>query len=386
MTTYIHPGARLVALLLIAGCARHASEPSTPTHAMSDAPARATMADVPVATATLRSSNVPASSAITHGDMRAAVTRAHQAYAGLEDGKNADYIPVLAKVNPKLFGITLVTTSGEVYEVGDVQHPFSIQSISKVFTLSRVMEELGIDVVEKKIGTDATGQPFNSIIAIEQNETHRAGNPFVNPGAIATVSLLPARTGDERWAKIIGTFDAFAGRKLGVDKDVYASESKTNTRNRAISWLLKAYDVIPGEPMEALDVYTRQCSVAVNAHDLAVMGATLANGGKNPVTGAQVIAPENAARVLSVMLTTGLYETSGTWSVAAGVPAKSGVGGGIVAVVPGRFAIGTFSPPLDEAGNSVRGQRAIESVVKELGGNVFVAEKPRALDEPRAQR
>lgn len=385
--TYSKSGVRLAVVLLLVGCAHHAGETSVSTSAPSPvAPAASERArgDATVSTTTLRRADVPV--ALNEGDVRAAVTRAHHAFAGLDEGKNADYIPALAKVDPKLFGITLVTTSGEIYEVGDVQHTFSIQSVSKVFTLSRAMEELGIQTVEKKIGTDATGEPFNSIVAIERNEVHRAGNPFVNPGAIATVSLVPARTSDERWSKIIGTLHAFAGRALRVDQEVYASESETNTRNRAISWLLKAYDVIPGDPMEALDVYTRQCSVAVNAHDLAVMGATLANGGKNPVSGARVIAPENAARVLSVMLTTGLYETSGAWSVATGVPAKSGVGGGVVAVVPGRFAIGTFSPRLDGAGNSVRGQRAIESIVKDLGGNVFVAQPMGRDPEPRPQR
>jgi glutaminase len=292
-------------------------------------------------------------------------------------GKNADYIPILAKVDPKLFAIVLVTANGEVYESGNVKHPFSIQSVSKVFTLGRILEDLGRDAVEKKVGTGATGQPFNSIIAIEmQKKDHPAGNPLVNPGAIASVSLVPGSSPNERWSHIIDTMSAFAGRPLTVDQIVYKSESDTNTRNRAISWLLKAYDVIPGDPMEALDLYTRQCSIAVTAHDLAIMGATLANGGVNPVTHKKVVSPETAAQMLSMMLTAGFYENTGKWSLDVGVPAKSGVGGGIVAVVPGRYAIGTFAPPLDEAGNSVRGQRAVESIVNDLGGNVFMA--PRA--------
>lgn len=195
----------------------------------------------------------------------------------------------------------------------------------------------------------------------------------MNPGAIAAVSLVPARDAQERWTRISTTLGAFAGRPLEVDQQVYKSESESNTRNRAISWLLKAYEVIPGDPMEALDLYTRQCSVSVTAHDLAVMGATLANGGMNPVTKRQVVSRDTAARALSIMLTAGFYETTGTWSFDVGVPAKSGVGGGIVAVVPGRYAVGTFAPPLDEAGNSVRGQRAIASIVEALGGNVFMA-------------
>ena len=311
------------------------------------------------------------------GEPRAAVTKAHASFKGLTDGKNADYIPVLAKVDSKLFGVVLVTVNGEVYEIGDVQHAFSIQSVSKVFTLGRILEDLGAQAVEKKVGTNATGQAFNSIIAVEMNKKeHPAGNPFVNPGAIASTSLVPGATPEERWSRIMGTLENFAGRKLTVDAQVYKSESETNTRNRAISWLLKAYEVIPGDPMEALDLYTRQCSVSVTAHDLAVMGATLANGGTNPVTHQKVVSPENAARMLSVMLTAGFYETTGTWSFEVGVPSKSGVGGGIVAVVPGRYAVGTFAPPLDEAGNSVRGQRAIESIVKSLGGNIFMAPPP----------
>ncbi len=338
----------------------------------------------PTPTTSIASTTAAASPVAMNGDPQAAVTKAHADLKGVTEGKNADYIPVLAKVDSKLFGVVLVTVNGEVYEVGDVQHAFSIQSVSKVFTLGRILEDLGPAAVEKRIGTNATGQAFNSIIAIELNKkNHPAGNPFVNPGAIASVSLVPGATPDERWSRIMGTLENFAGRRLTIDEQVYKSESETNTRNRAISWLLKAYEVIPGDPMEALDLYTRQCSVAVTAHDLAVMGATLANGGTNPLTHQRVVSPENAARVLSVMLTAGFYETTGTWSFDVGVPSKSGVGGGIVAVVPGRYAIGTFAPPLDEAGNSVRGQKAVESIVKSLGGNIFMgsrAQPSRVVD------
>jgi glutaminase len=245
-----------------------------------------------------------------------------------------------------------------------------------VSTFARILEDLGPDRVEKVIGTNQTGLPFNSVMAIELNEKHRAGNPFVNAGAITAVSLVPANSAGDRWTRILATMNVLAGRTLTVDDEVYRSESATNTRNRGISWLLKSYkDVVTGDPGVALDLYTRQCSVSVTAHDLAVMGATLANGGTNPVTGQRVLSPANAARVLSEMLTTGLYENSGSWSFHVGVPAKSGVGGGIVAVVPGRFAIGTFSPPIDEAGNSVRGMRAIESIAKDLSANIFAANR-----------
>jgi glutaminase len=358
----------------IAACANHGEPAQVPGPTMAPAPpppaAPPRPAPVTAATATATTTTTSASMG---GDPRAAVMNAHRQFSGLTEGKNADYIPVLAKVDPKLFGIALVTVDGQVYEIGDSAHRFSIQSVSKVFTLAHLLENLGKDAVLKKIGANATGQPFNSIIAVELDKHHHPGNPFVNPGAIAAVSLVPAVSSQDRWSKITGTLDAFAGHRLEVDTQVYKSESETNTRNRAISWLLKAYEVIPGDPMEALDLYTRQCSMAVTAHDLAVMGATLANGGVNPITHRQVVSAETAARTLSVMLTAGLYELTGTWSIDVGVPAKSGVGGGIVAVVPGRYAIGTFSPPLDEAGNSVRGQRATESIVNAIGGNVFMA-------------
>jgi len=229
---------------------------------------------------------------------------------------------------------------------------------------------------------NATGMPFNSIMAIELNEKRRAGNPLVNPGAIAAVSLVPGRSADERWNAIAGTMNAAAGCKLEVDQRVYKSETETNTRNQAISRLLEAYEVLGADPDQTLDLYTRQCSVAVTARDLATMGATLANAGVNPVTGAKVFAPAVATKALAVMETNGLYENSGQWAFRVGVPAKSGVGGGLLAVVPGRYAIGTFSPPLDEAGNSVRGQKAIESIVADLGGNVFDTGRPA----PRAAR
>jgi glutaminase len=314
---------------------------------------------------------------------REALADAYRSFKGLGEGKNADYIPALAKVDPALYGLVLVTVHGAVYEIGSARQEFSIQSVSKPFSLARAIETAGADAVNKRIGVNATGQKFNSILAIDLNKNLPAdkdhvipaGNPLVNAGAISTVDMLPVAPGMDKWSVIAGNLDAFAGRRLSVNDEVYRSESETNTHNRAIVQLLKDYEVIQGDPMQALDLYTRQCSVSVSARDLAVMGATLANGGKNPLTGVQVVAPPTAARVLAVLSTAGLYETTGEWLYNVGVPAKSGVGGGIVAVVPGRFAIGTFSPPLDPAGNSVRGQKAIQSVVDKLGGNVF-ASKP----------
>ena len=310
--------------------------------------------------------------------VRQALEKAYARYKTLTEGKNADYIPVLAKVDPKLFGIAVALTNGEILEVGDSQHAFSIQSISKVYTLARILEDVGPDTVEKTIGLNATGQAFNSILPIQLSKDHPAGNPFVNPGAIAAVSLVPAASANERWTRISGTYNAFAGRYLTVDQEVYKSESSSNERNRGIAWLLKNAKIIPGDPNEALDLYTRQCSVSVTARDLSIMAATLGNGGVNPLTNLRLVSPQTAAHVLAEMMTNGLYEKSGTWAFKTGLPAKSGVGGGIVAVVPGRFGIAAFSPPLDEAGNSVRSQRAIESIVADLSANLFASQPVNA--------
>jgi glutaminase len=307
--------------------------------------------------------------------IQAAVDAAHAKYLTLDEGKNADYIPALAKVDPKLFGIALVTVDGKVVKKGDVTAPFSIQSISKVFTLASVIQTAGADAVLEKIGVDATGQVFNSIVAIELMKGKEM-NPFVNPGAIAATSLVEGKTPEEKWARIIGIHEAFAGRKLEVNQEVYKSESDTNERNRAIAMLMHAYDRLYYDPIISTDLYTRQCSISVTASDLAVMAATLANGGKNPITGKQVIDPENVQRVLAVMATAGLYDDSGIWLYRVGLPAKSGVGGGIIAVAPGRFGIAVFSPPLDAAGNSVRAQKAIRDISVALHANPYDV-KPR---------
>ncbi|MCE9672446.1 glutaminase A [Myxococcus stipitatus] len=324
--------------------------------------------------ATARATTPPGDHAMpSEQEIQRALAKAHQQFSGTKEGKNADYIPYLAKVDSKLFGIALVTVDGRVFVAGDASKPFPIESVAKPFTLARLMEEVGAKKVEDKIGVDATGQPFNSIIAIELDEKHRAGNPLVNAGAITTVSMLPAKTPDERWMKISGNLDDFAGDELGVNQEVYKSETETNTRNQSISALLESYDVLGSPREQALDLYTRQSSVNVSAKQLATMGATLANGGVNPVTGKRVVSPDTARRTLALMATNGLYENTGEWLYQAGVPAKSGVGGGIVAVVPGRYAIAAFSPPLDEAGNSVRAQRAITQVVNAFGDNLYAA-------------
>ncbi len=307
-------------------------------------------------------------------DIQKAVDAAYAKYKTLQEGKNADYIPALAKVDPNLFGIALVTPDGKVYTAGDVKTEVSIQSISKVFTMMQVIQEQGLESIEKRIGVDATGARFNSIIAVEAVKTTiGAGapemNPLVNPGAISSTSMVKGATADEVWKKIIGIHNDSAGRSLTVLQDVYKSESDTNQRNQAIGALMLAYGYIKDNWQQAVDLYTRQCSIGVNAKDLATMAGTLANGGKNPVTSKVVMDSAKVPGVLAVMATAGLYDDSGKWLYHTGLPAKSGVGGGLIAVSPGKFGIAVVSPPLDDAGNSVRAQKAIADISNALGGN-----------------
>ena len=285
-------------------------------------------------------------------------------------GKNADYIPFLAQVDSRMFGVAVVSTDNQIISMGETNYAFSIQSISKVFTLALAMNELGPDKVFDRIGSEPTGRAFNNPQAVVEMPTHTA-NPYVNAGAIATTSLVSAKTADEKWAKILSFYSDAAGEKLSLIDEVYKSEAATNTGNKALSWLLAKYDRIYADPFESVDVYTKQCSVGVNVVQLARMGATLANNGINPTTGKQVIKPENVPYILSSMTMAGLYDGSGGWAWKVGLPAKSGVGGGIVAVVPGKGAIAVFSPRLDDAGNSVKAQRVIEYVARNLDFNVF---------------
>jgi glutaminase len=322
-------------------------------------------------------SPVRAQSAKTTGQDQAIVTALNETYAkfkNLQEGKNADYIPALAKVDPKIFGIALVTTDGKVYTAGDIKSEVSIQSISKVFTMAKVMEEQGPEVIEKTVGVDATGMRFNSIVSVEFSQKALGGpemNSLVNPGAIATTSMVKGSSRDAVWNSILGFYSDFAGRPLSVNQEVFKSEAETNQRNQAIGALMYAYGYIKAKPAQATDIYTEQCSVNVNARDLAMMAATLAAGGKNPATGKQVMAAKNVPYVLAVMATAGLYDDSGKWLYHTGLPAKSGVGGGIIAVAPGKFGIAVISPPLDDAGNSVRAQRAITEIVARLHANPY---------------
>jgi glutaminase len=301
-----------------------------------------------------------------------AMTEAHALFADVDEGHVADYIPALAKADPRLLGMSVVAVNGQSHDVGDTDHAFSIQSISKAFVYALVAQELGHEQVLQRIGVDSTGLPFDSVMALELNGGAPM-NPFVNAGALVTTSLVPGATPDQKWARIVDGLSAFAGRRLVVDEEVYASEAATNQRNQAIARLLQSYGSIVADPLETTDVYTRQCSLLVTAHDLAVMAATLADGGVNPLTREQVVDAMVCRDVLAALATAGLYEQSGRWLATIGLPGKSGVSGGIITVAPGKGGLATFSPPLDSAGNSVRGRLATLHLSHALGMNIFAS-------------
>jgi len=304
-------------------------------------------------------------------ELNGVVQEAYAKFKDVKDGATADYIPELAKVPADLFGVAIVTADGDVFTAGDVDYAFTIQSVSKPFTAALVMQDYGSpNVIAEKIGVEPTGQKFNSILAT-QVVPQVSVNPLVNSGAIASVSLVKAKSKEERFERIMQFFQQLAGDKLSVIEEVYRSEAATNQRNRAHAYILFASDRIYSDPMEAVDVYTRQCSIGVTAKQLAVMGATLANSGVNPITHQRVLDARYVPKVLAVMMIAGFYNESGMWAYTAGLPAKTGVGGGIVAVVPGKMAIVGFSPRLNEAGNSVRAMKAIEYISDTLGVNLF---------------
>lgn len=286
------------------------------------------------------------------------------------DGAPADYIPALAKVDPDLFALAVCTPDGAVTATGDIDCLFSIQSISKVPTLALVLEQSGAELVIDKIGVNPTGRRFNSMEAVEENRG-RDLNPLVNAGAIATVGLVRGDA-SEVWISIAAINAGFMGRSLAVDADILASEMGSNDRNRAVAHLMRSYGAFARDAEEAVELYTRQCAQMVTVRDLALMAGTLAMRGRNPQTGQQVLAPSHVTGVLAVMVSAGLYEDSGEWLFRMGLPAKSGVGGGIIAVVPGRIGMAAFSPRLDEAGASVRGMRALTDIAQALGANLFL--------------
>ncbi|GAU86979.1 glutaminase A [Bosea sp. BIWAKO-01] len=314
----------------------------------------------------------------------ALVTAAHGRFTREASGKIADYIPALAEADPAHFGICVTNARGETFAVGEADHSFSIQSVSKPFVFALVCEALGPDEGERLLGVDATGQPFNSVMAIELR-ANRTTNPMVNSGAIATTSLVAGASAEDRWSRVRDGLSRFAGRRLELDERVYASEAATNERNAGIAHLLRGYGRIYCDPDEAIEVYTRQCSLLVTARDLATMGATLAAGGVNPATGERVVSAGTCRHVLAVMATAGLYEHSGHWLFDVGLPGKSGVSGGIITVAPGKGALATYSPPLDEAGNSVRGLLATRFLSERLGLNLFVSAPVERGGASRAQ-
>jgi len=310
-------------------------------------------------------------------------TLLEEAYSIFKDhneGENATYYPVLARVPGHLFGLSVASADGNLYCAGDVDYPFTIMSIAKPFTFALVHQALGSAVVRASLGLNATGLPFNSLVAVEQHP-HYLTNPMVNTGAIATVSLAPGQTAEAKWQFILDGLSRFAGRQLTMNEEVYKSASSSNYRNRAVVNQLFEYGRLYFEPLETLDIYTRQSCIEVTARDLALMGATLADGGVNPSTGAWVIDAETCQHTLAIMATAGLYETSGEWLYDVGLPGKSGVGGGIIAIAPGKGALASFSPRLDAAGNSVRGQLAAQFLSEALGMNLFSSEPviPRTI-------
>lgn len=297
---------------------------------------------------------------------------AHQRYRDEDEGLVAYYIPALGRADPDDFGLSVVQTNGAVHEAGDAAVAFSIQSISKAFVYALVCEAYGHDVVRDRVGVNNTGLSFNSVMALELNAGHPM-NPMVNAGALVTTALVPGDSPAEQWEQVHAGLSRFAGRQLELDEEVYRSESQTNARNRALAQLLRSYGRLDQDPPAVVDVYTRQCSLSVTARDLAVMGATLADGGVNPTTGERVVSAGVCRDTLAVLAATGMYEHSGEWLYEIGLPAKSGVAGGIVAISPGKGAIGTYSPRLDGAGNSVRGRLATAYLSRALGLNVFAS-------------
>ncbi|EHM1654676.1 glutaminase A [Salmonella enterica subsp. enterica serovar Saintpaul] len=302
--------------------------------------------------------------------LQQAVESAYSQYSTFSGGGNASYIPFLASVPDHLSAVAIVTTEGEVFSQGDADFRFALESISKVCTLALALEDAGPVEVQDKIGADPTGLPFNSVIALELHNG-KPLSPLVNAGAMSAVSLVSASDRENRWARILDMQQKLAGAPIELSDEVNHSEQTTNFHNRAIAWLLCSAGTMYCDPMEACDVYTRQCSTLLNTVELATMGATLAAGGVNPLTKKRVLTASNVPCVLAEMTMEGLYGSSGDWAYTVGLPGKSGVGGGILAVVPGVMGIAAFSPPLDSVGNSVRGQKMVASVARQLGFNLY---------------
>lgn len=302
----------------------------------------------------------------------------NEAYANCKEdksGKNADYIPYLAKVDSNLFGIAICLPDGEMMSVGDCDYIFGIESVSKVMTAILIIKKYGAETVMNMIGADATGLPFNSIMAILLENDHPT-TPLVNAGAISAVSMVtPVGDSKSKWKNILANINDLCGSELTLIDELYKSESNSNFNNRAIAWLLKNYERIYDNPELSLDLYTRQCSLGVTAKQLAVCAATIANNGLNPITKKQVYNNGISAKIISMIAAVGFYENTGDWIFSSGIPAKSGVGGGIMGVLPGTLGIAAFAPPLDGAGNSVKAQKALKYIMQRLGVHVFGSER-----------
>lgn len=316
---------------------------------------------------------------IKKSDLAALVAQAHDKFKGVDTGANANYIPYLAGIDSSLFAIAVALPSGEVIQAGHTSYVFGIESISKVHTAILALRQYGAQAVLDQIGADATGLPFNSIMAILLENDHPS-TPLVNSGAIAACSMIkPTGDSKSKWEAITQNMTDLCGSELTLIDELYRSESATNFNNKSIAWLLKNYGRIYDDPDLSLDLYTRQCSMGVTTNQLAIAAATIACGGRNPITGKQVFETELAVRIISMISTVGFYENTGDWLYQSGVPAKTGVGGGVLGVVPsaasGGFGIAAFSPPLDGAGNSVRAQGAIKFITNSLGINIFNGEE-----------
>lgn len=317
---------------------------------------------------------------ITREELKAAVNAAYTSLKENREGRNADYIPYLANVDSQLFGIAVCLPGGETITVGDCNYRFGIESISKVATAILVLKEYGAETLLDMIGADATGMPFNSVLAILLENEHPS-TPLVNAGAISAVSMVrPVGNSRGKWEAIERNIEELCGSRAPLIDELYRSESVSNHNNRAIAWLLKSYNRIYDDPEMSLDLYTRQCSLGVTAKQLSIMAATIALDGYNPVTKREVFPKNLASKVTALMSTTGFYERTGDWMFSVGIPAKTGVGGGIIGVLPGTFGIAAFAPPIDSAGNSVKAQLAIRHIMKELRLSIFSSERVQMVE------
>ncbi|MBQ8449411.1 MAG: glutaminase A [Bacteroidaceae bacterium] len=303
--------------------------------------------------------------------MRSLIDEAYEKFKDDKTGKNADYIPYLARVDSKLFGIAACMPDGEIIAVGDCDYIFGVESVSKVMTAILILEQYGADTILHMIGADATGMPFNSVMAILLEKNHPT-TPLVNAGAISAVSMVrPVGNSDDKWKAIVDNIERLCGERPRLIEELYKSESVSNFNNRAIAWLLKHYNRIYDDPDMSLDLYTRQCSLGITARQLAICGATIANGGVNPVTKEKVFEKRLAPKITAMLAAVGFYEHTGDWMFTSGLPAKTGVGGGIMGVLPGRFGIAAFAPPLDGSGNSVKAQKALRYIMNKLETGIY---------------